>query len=63
MEIVLSVFKKIKIQYQKDPLKILFFALVKNRPILGFAPIRISREIKKVPLPLSPRRQLIVSLT
>lgn len=61
--IVLRVFKKIKIEFHKDALKILFFALVKNRPILGFVPIRISREIKKIPFPLSPRRQLIISLT
>lgn len=61
--IVLNVFKKIKIQYHKDALKVLFFALVKNRPILGFVPIRISREVKKIPFPLAPRRQLIISLT
>ena len=62
-KIVLNVFKKIKIRYHKDALKILFFALVKNRPILGFVPIRISREVKKIPFPLAPRRQLIVSLS
>ena len=63
IETVWRTLSKIKIQSHKDPLKIIFFILVKNRPILGFAPIRISREVKKVPLPLSPRRQLIVSLT
>ena len=62
-KIVLNVFKKFKMEYHKDALKIIFFALVKNRPILGFVPIRISREIKKIPFPLSPRRQLIISLT
>ena len=37
-------------------------ALIKNRPLLGFAPIRLGREIKQIPVPLSARRQLVISL-
>lgn len=61
-KIVSRVFKKFKIKEQRDALKIIFLALVKNRPLLGFVPIRISREVKKIPFPLVPRRQLIISL-
>ena len=34
----------------------------KNRPLLSFASIRRGREIKEVPIPLSARRQLVISL-
>jgi len=62
-KIIFRVFKKIRKKYHKDALKILFFSLIKNRPVLGFVTIRLSRELKKIPFPLSPRRQLIISLT
>ena len=61
-KIVLCVFKNFKVKHHKNALKIFFSALTKNRPILWFAPIRIGRQIKKVPIPLSPRKQLIMSL-
>ena len=61
-KIVFLVFKKFKMKYHKNALKIFFSALVKNRPLLWFAPVRIGRQIKKVPIPLSPRKQLIMSL-
>lgn len=61
--IAAKAFIRFRMQYQKDALKTIFLALVKNRPLLGFVPIRISREIKKIPFPLTPRRQLIISLT
>ena len=60
--IVFRVFKKIKMDFHRDGLKVLFFSLIKNRPLLGFAPVRIRRETKQVPFPLSPKRQLILSL-
>jgi ribosomal protein S7 len=62
VKIIHRVFKKIKKKYHKDASKIIFLALIKNRPILGFAPIRLGREVKKIPVPLSPRRQLVISL-
>lgn len=62
-KIIFRAFKKVKKEFHKDALKILFLTLIKNRPILGFVPIRISRETKQIPFPLSPRRQLITSLT
>ena len=57
-----KVFRNIKVKYHRNALKILFLALQKNRPLLSFAEIRVGREIKEVPIPLSARRQLVVAL-
>jgi len=61
-KITLRVFNKIKIDFHKDAWKIFYLALIKNRPLLGFTPIRLGRQIKQIPVPLSARRQLIISL-
>ena len=61
-KIVFHAFNKIKIEFHKNAWKILYLALIKNRPLLGFAPIRLGREIKQIPIPLSARRQLVISL-
>lgn len=61
-KIVFSAFNRIKIDFHKNAWKILYLALIKNRPLLGFAPIRLGREIKQIPIPLSARRQLVISL-
>lgn len=61
-KIVFRAFNKIKMEYHKNAWKILYLALIKNRPLLGFAPIRLGREIKQIPIPLSARRQLVISL-
>jgi ribosomal protein S7 len=62
-KIISYAFKKIKIEQRKNGLKILFLALIKNRPLLWFAPIRLGREIKQIPVPISARRQLVISLS
>lgn len=62
VKIIYRVFKKIKKKYHKNALNIIFLTLIKNRPLLGFSPIRLGREVKKIPVPLSPRRQLVISL-
>ena len=61
-KIVFRAFNKIKLEFHKNAWKILYLALIKNRPLLGFAPIRLGREIKQIPIPLSARRQLVISL-
>ena len=61
-KIVFRAFNRIKIEFHKNAWKILYLALIKNRPLLGFAPIRLGREIKQIPIPLSARRQLVISL-
>ena len=61
-KIVFRTFNKIKIEFHKNAWKILYLVLIKNRPLLGFAPIRLGREIKQIPVPLSARRQLVISL-
>lgn len=61
-KIVFRAFHKIKMEFHKNAWKILYLALIKNRPLLGFAPIRLGREIKQIPIPLSARRQLVISM-
>ena len=61
-KIVFRAFHKLKLEFHKNSWRILYLALIKNRPLLGFAPIRLGREIKKIPIPLSSRRQLVISL-
>lgn len=61
-KLVFRAFNKIKMEFHKSAWKILYLALIKNRPLLGFAPIRLGREIKQIPIPLSARRQLVISL-
>ena len=59
---IFRAFNKIKIEFHKNAWKIFYLALIKNRPLLGFAPIRLGREIKQIPIPLSGKRQLVISL-
>lgn len=61
-KLVSQAFSQIKMEFHKNAWKVLYLALIKNRPILGFAPIRLGREIKQIPIPLSARRQLVISL-
>ena len=61
-KIILNVFTKIKIKYRLNALNILFLFLNKNRPLLSLADMRLGRQIKEIPIPLSARRQLIIAL-
>jgi ribosomal protein S7 len=61
-KVVFRVFTKVKLKYHKQVLRILFMCLIKNRPLLGFIPIRLGRQFKKIPVPLEPRRQIVLSL-
>lgn len=59
---ILNAFYNFKQNYRSSrPFFILFRYLIFYRPILGFSRIRKSREYKSIPVPLAPRRQIIVS--
>lgn len=50
-KIVFRAFNKIKIEFHKNAWKILYLALIKNRPLLGFAPIRLGEKSNKYLFP------------
>jgi len=61
---ILSSFSKYKLDYpQSQPFFILFKYLLSYRPLYGFVKIRKSRQYKQIPMPLSPKRQMIICLT
>ena len=59
---VLQAFKKIKKQTGRNTFYLFIDLLIKFRPFLGFISKRLGKEFKKVPVPLYPRRQTIISL-
>jgi len=46
-----------------QPFLILFRYLLIHRPLFGFSRVRLSRIFKRIPVPLSPKRQLIFIIT
>lgn len=59
---ILNAFYMFKQNYfGSQPFLILFRYLIHYRPLLGFSKIRISRQFKQIPVPLAPRRQIIIS--
>jgi ribosomal protein S7 len=59
---VWNAFRKVKHKTKKNVIVLLFSTLMKIRPLFGFISKRIGREFKKVPIPLLPRRQIIIAL-
>jgi small subunit ribosomal protein S7 len=59
---VWDAFRDLKRRTKQKANLLLFFTLMKVRPILGFISKRLGREFKRVPVPLFPRRQIIVAL-
>lgn len=57
-----NAFRNLKRRTRQKADLLLFFTLMKVRPLLGFISKRLGREFKRVPVPLFPRRQIIVAL-
>lgn len=57
-----QVWYKFKLKYNMKPIMILFFSLIKLKPLMGTIPKRVGRIWKQVPVPLEPRRQLVIAL-
>ena len=55
-------FYQIKKTSKKVTLDFFLIYLLKFRPLLGFISKRFGKQFKKIPVPLYPRRQTIVSL-
>jgi len=54
---------KIKLKFKRLPIKLLFFALIRLKPMFCLVSKRFGKEWKKIPMPLEPRRQYIIALT
>ena len=59
---ILRAFKKIKIKTGTNTFYIFLHLLTRYRPFFGFISKRLGRQFKKIPVPLYPRRQTILSL-
>jgi ribosomal protein S7 len=59
---IFCAFQKIKRKTNLNTFYFFLNVLVKFRPIFGFISKRLGKQFKKVPVPLYPRRQTIVSL-
>ena len=55
-------FYEIKKKTKKVTLDFFLIYLLKFRPLLGFISKRFGKQFKKIPVPLYPRRQTIISL-
>jgi len=55
-------FCQTKIRTKKMPLTIFFAILMKIRPLFGFISKQFRKQRKKIPVPLYPRRQIIIAL-
>lgn len=61
--LILDSFYEFKKHYNEaQPFLLLFRYLLFYKPMLGLSKIRIGRQIKQIPIPLSSNRQLIFSL-
>ena len=61
-KITFNAFRKIKLKTSFSVFYLFLTLLLKFRPFLGFILKRQGKQMKKVPFPLYPRRQVIVSL-
>jgi small subunit ribosomal protein S7 len=60
--IVFNAFNAIKKKSKSSSFYLFLEILLKFRPLLGFISKRFGKQFKKIPVPLYPRRQAIVSL-
>jgi ribosomal protein S7 len=61
-KLTFAAFKQIKKKTKRNTLYLFLTILLKFRPLLGFISKRFGKQFKKIPVPLYPRRQIIVSL-
>lgn len=62
-KIIYQSLNKIKIRFQRLPMKLLFFSLIRLKPMFYLVSKRFGKEFKKIPMLLEPRRQYIIALT
>lgn len=51
-----------KLKYRAKPIIILFVSIIRLKPLIGTITKRIGKIWKSVPVPLEPRRQLVIAL-
>jgi ribosomal protein S7 len=59
---VLLAFRKVKMKTGSNIFYLFLNLLIKFRPFFGFISKRLAQQFKRVPVPLYPRRQTIISL-
>jgi ribosomal protein S7 len=57
-----QLFLRIKKEYKRSPVWLLFKLLIKNRPVMGLIKKRIRNKFIEIPCPIETRRQVIISL-
>ena len=57
---IFNAFKEIKKKTKRQTLPFFLDLLLKFRPLLGFISKRFGKQFKKIPVPLYPRRQMVV---
>lgn len=55
-------FFNIKMKMKREPLTLMFIILMRTKPLLGMITKRLGKEWKTIPVPLEPRRQLVIAL-
>jgi len=61
-KIISQVWYDFKLKHKLKPILILFVSLHKIKPLMGTIPKRLGKIWKQVPVPLTPRRQLVIAL-
>jgi len=61
-KIMSHVWYNFKLKYNAKPIVILFVSIIRLKPLLGTITKRVGKIWKSVPVPLEPRRQLVIAL-
>lgn len=61
-KIMSRIWYNLTLKYNAKPIDILFMSLIRLKPLIGTTTKRIGKVWKTVPVPLQPRRQLVIAL-
>lgn len=61
-KLVSKILLNLKLKYNVQPIFLILTIITKLKPILGIIQKRLGKEWKPVPIPINPRKQLIISL-
>lgn len=61
-KIMANIWYNMKVKYRAKPIDIFFASIIQLRPLMGSLLRRVGVVYKNVPVPLAPRRQLVIAL-
>lgn len=61
-KIMSNLLYQFKLKYKLKPILIIFISLIRLKPLIGTITKRVGKLWKSVPVPLEPRRQLVIAL-